>query len=125
MSLVKFGLLPHHMTFGERPRGKRGLFRPLSTPLSAFFHSKPIRLPREEWKETERGRNCKFLTFDSISTSGIYESDVLKIKTMFSQSSIYPTFYKFVKFDRFARWNYGQPHSVVRPSCLNSRAPFS
>ena len=77
MSFAKFGLLPHHMTSGERPRGKRGRLLPLSTPLSAYFHSKPIRLQGEEWKEAERGRNCKFLIFDSISTSGFYESDVL------------------------------------------------
>ena len=75
MSFAKFGLLPHHMTSGERPRGKGGQFWPLSTPLSASFHSKPIRLPGEECKEAERGQNCKFLTFDSISTSGFYESD--------------------------------------------------
>ena len=79
MSLAKFGLLLHHMTSGKRPRGKRGQFRPLSIPFSASLHSKPIRLPGEEWKEAERGRNCKFQTFGSISTSGFYESDVLKI----------------------------------------------
>ena len=79
MSFAKFGLLPHHMTSGERPSGKRGQFWSLSTPLSASFHSKPIRLPGEDWKEAERGRTCKFLSFDSISTSGFYESDVLII----------------------------------------------
>ena len=28
---------------------------------------------------------------------------------MFSQFSIHPTFYRFVKFDKFDRWNYGKP----------------
>ena len=74
MRAVERGRINNHMTSGKRLTGKRGRFCvrrpnlasfhsflglfpllswPLSTPLSASFHSTPIRLPREDWKEAE------------------------------------------------------------------------